>query len=472
MLLSAVIGISVASYIQLTRTALNISNRSLYNNAAINYAEQGIEEAMYGINQMVADSSYEWPHWNRDGLNIRRRWRGVDLSQNATADYRVYLYNFSGTPAPKAVARARITLGGSNSAPIEKWIEVQLAKTSKFSNGLVAKNSIVFNGNNAMVDSWNSDPNGNSSVIHPYLPAYRNDNGSVGSISVSSSAVLVKNADVWGFVATGGADPTSFVGANGSILGSGSTADATWTNSSVDPSRISTNFSATFDAVVTPTPAAITNLGTLNTDGQELPQAADVAAGRAASDGYYYYDGNNINLVNKVLIITGKVVLRLSNTGTSVNVGGGSGEIRIGTTGALSIYAPGAVSMSGKGISNGVESNGTAGLQAEELGQPIKFQIWGTAVSPATQAIDVKGNGAFSGLVYAPQGTVSVVGNGAVCGSIVANNITLTGNAEFHYDESLSNFGGGNPFRVSVWRELTSASDRAAYSSVMTGWTF
>ena len=61
-------------------------------------------------------------------------------------------------------------------------------------------------------------------------------------------------------------------------------------------------------------------------------------------------------------------------------------------------------------------------------------------------------------------------------GSVVANNITLTGNAAFHYDESLGRFGGGNPYRVAAWRELTqeddpsSTDDRTNYRSDLT-WT-
>ena len=45
-------------------------------------------------------------------------------------------------------------------------------------------------------------------------------------------------------------------------------------------------------------------------------------------------------------------------------------------------------------------------------------------------------------------------------GSIVAEAISVTGDASFHYDESLANFGSGNPYRVSKWKELTSAADR------------
>ncbi|MEX2044897.1 MAG: hypothetical protein WD941_06045, partial [Opitutus sp.] len=47
MILCAVIGISLVSYLQLSRTALGLSNRGVYNNAAVNLAEQGLEEAMY-----------------------------------------------------------------------------------------------------------------------------------------------------------------------------------------------------------------------------------------------------------------------------------------------------------------------------------------------------------------------------------------------------------------------------------------
>jgi hypothetical protein len=38
---------------------------------------------------------------------------------------------------------------------------------------------------------------------------------------------------------------------------------------------------------------------------------------------------------------------------------------------------------------------------------------------------------------------------------------------KFHYDESLANFGTGSPYRVTAWRELTTAASRAAYASVL-----
>ena len=44
MLLSAIIALSLTSYMQLSRTALTNSNRSYHQNAAMNLAEQGIAD--------------------------------------------------------------------------------------------------------------------------------------------------------------------------------------------------------------------------------------------------------------------------------------------------------------------------------------------------------------------------------------------------------------------------------------------
>ena len=474
MLLCAIIGISLGSYLHLSRTAMTISNRAMYNNAAMNLAEQGIEEAMYAVNQLISNPSYSWAGagWTVNGINAYREWTNVALSQNATGSYRVYIYDYAGVAAPKLVSRARINLG-SKGAPIEKWVEVTLNKTSKFANGLVAKNSILFKGNNATVDSWNSEKDTSVSPATvratpvPFDSTYRNANGSVGSISIATDAVVVQNADVWGYVSNNsGSDlhpPEEFVGANGSILGPTSPA-----GSNVDPTRTSTTFSATLGATELPSEIAIANLGNINTDGYTLPRVGDVVPnGTGDYANYFIYDATKIDLNNKVMNITGKVVIRLSNTGPSFDVTGGDAVVNIGADGYLSVYTAGNVNIAGKGVANGVDGADADLLvdETSELGQPKKFQLWGTATS--NQTIAYAGTGLFSGIVYAPGASVSIVGNGAVCGSIVANDITLTGNAQFHYDESLADLGADSPFRIAKWKELTTQADRAAYSAVI-----
>ena len=57
------------------------------------------------------------------------------------------------------------------------------------------------------------------------------------------------------------------------------------------------------------------------------------------------------------------------------------------------------------------------------------------------------------------QTAVTINGNGDVMGSVVANDLTLVGNAAFHYDESLANSGETNePIIVPRWRRLRKRS--------------
>jgi len=449
MLLTAVIGISLASYIRLGRTSLAISNRALYHNAAMNLAENGLEEAMYSVNRMVENPAYSWEDdgWTELGANARRKWTDAAFDQNATGEVRVFVYDYAGAAGPRLLARALVTLGGGAGAgaPIEKWIEVQLRKTSKFANGLVAKDSIRFSGNNASVDSWNSDPdNLPGTVAIPYSAGVKNDSGSIGSISVSVDAVLVNNADIWGYAATGGAPPT--VGTQG-LIGPFGTAAGT-----VNPSHVSTDFSAGFDAVAQPTGgtalAPITSTATL-----------PAVAGTTAT---YSLESIGLSGGGKKLVIQGDVTLYLTAVAGSsaIDISGNAG-IEILPGASLKLYTAGNVSISGNGVLNG-------GTTAATANQPINFQIWGTSTDTVTdQSIQIAGNGVLSGIIYAPNGDVRINGNGDVMGSVVAEDITLVGNATFHYDESLADFGGGNPFRVTRWNELTTAADRAAVSGVL-----
>ena len=447
MIMCSVIGISIASYIKLGQTSQTISNRALYNNGAMNLAENGMEEAMYSINQMVADPTYTWPNWTpaNSGVDAQRKWTGYTFDQNATGIVRVYVAQANGALAPTILARSTVTLGGVASAPIEKWIKVTLAMTSKFANGLVAKNTISFSGNNAAVDSWNSQ-GGPLGSVQAYSAATRSDNGSVGSISVTS-AVTVSNADIFGYVATGGTPAT--IGPSG-LIGPFGTTPGT-----VAPGHSSTNFSASFDNVTAPSTYSYTPIGTINTN-YSLPSDSGATA---AADGKYYIEAPAINFNNRTLTIeAGKeVVLKLTNSGSgpsaAISIGGGSGSLAIASTGKLIVYTAGDINIGGQGAANGGITDGTAN-------QPKNFQIWGTKTS-GTQGIQIAGQGVLSAIVYAPFGSVKINGNGSVSGSIVANDITVVGNAQFHYDESLGSFGG-NPYRVAAWAELTTTTARTA----------
>ena len=165
----------------------------------------------------------------------------------------------------------------------------------------------------------------------------------------------------------------------------------------------------------------------------------------------------SVSLTNKTLTVSVNKTVVLVASG-NVSTGGGSGSIQIDNGGSLALYAAADVTLSGNGVANGTSSATTATTQ-----QPVNFQIWGT--STTSQNIDIKGNGVLSAVVYAPNASLFINGNGDVEGSFVANDVVMVGNAAFHYDESLGQFGGSSPYGISKWTELTSAAQRATYQS-------
>ena len=124
---------------------------------------------------------------------------------------------------------------------------------------------------------------------------------------------------------------------------------------------------------------------------------------------------------------------------------------------SLTVWVEGDVKVAGKGLGNNNTRPGTC-------------RIFGISTSAAGQAVHLAGNGVLKSVVYAPNGDVVINGNGDVQGALVGRTVTFTGNAAFHYDESLANEGGNTPFGVSRWRELTTAEERARWQGVFSGW--
>lgn len=451
LILAAVIAISLVSFLNLGNNAASLSNRIHYAGVAMNASETGLEYAMASVNKKIAGSEEAWSGWTttQGSAKATRTYDLGTIDGGAAVKAKVYVSDRSLSSNPVIVSRSIVT--PVTGPTLEKWVEVKLHKRSKFANGLVSKDSITFSGNNATVDSWNSDPNGNGSPIVAYSSAVRHDKGSVGSISILNDAVLVNNADIWGSAATGGMDPTTNVGNNGSILGADSaTKDtSTWTKSTVDPDRISTDFTAAFDTISTPTSG--TTVSPITSGPAILGAIGTKTTYRMTS---VSLSGNS----SKILTILGDVTLILTATSGNAMSLTGNASIAIPAGSSLTLYSSADLAIGGNGVANANN-------------QPKTFVVYGTATdtdgysSTTEQTIDIKGNGALKGVVYAPNATVNVNGNGDVMGSVVAGKVRLTGNANFHYDESLANFDSGDPYGISEWLELVTTADRSTYAS-------
>lgn len=449
MLLSAVIGISLASYIRMSSGAMEISNRALFSNAAMNLAETGLEEAVWSINKDIDGVAGAWTGWTVSGNNASRGWSGYDLGANAVGVIRVYIQSYNGvSSAPIMVARSTIT--PPKGPAVEKWVEVTLVRRSLFANGLTARNQLTFNGN-VEVDSYNSSLGSYNAVLADGTHN-RYARGKAASTSTAADSFSSGQGDIWGYVAIGTPDLSGLdVGSNGTIGPFGTAAGT------IVSERVSTDFTADFPSATAPTPA-----GTINSAPASwvttLPSGTDIIA----ADGNYYYNvATGFSLTgpvgNKLTIAPNKNVILLfsQTTGTAISIGGNA-SISVGTNANLHIYTEANIAIAGNGVAN--------------ANAPSNFQVWGTKTNTASpvQSISISGNGQLNATVYAPNSDVSVNGGGSsgqVSGAVVANNITLVGGAKFHYDEALADMSDGNPYGLGAWRELTTAAARAAYTA-------
>ncbi len=430
LLLSAAIAVSIGSYMTLSRSSLQLSNRSFYNTAAVNLAETGIEEALWSFNQVTAGASLwaAWTGWTVSGSVAKRTFTDFSLNGNVTASVRVMvdIYNPTAAQTPRVFSESVVTLP-NDTRTITKTVEVMLRRRSRFAMGLVARNQIRFNGNTASVNSWNSlyDDAGNlRGTPVAYGDAYKRDSGSIGSTSVAVGSVAVNNADIWGFASVGSSSVTDLsVGTNGIVGAFGSTAGY------VDTTRVATDFTANFDVDTNPTTGS-----TLSSVGATL--------GTTGATATYRFAGQ----ITTSLTISGHVTLILTAAaGVDAIRLTGTDQLTIDAGSSLIIYTAADVKLVGGGLVN-------------PNAQATSFQLYGT--NPTSQNINLGGTSGFNGIVYAPNANVSIEGNPDVTGSIVANNITVQGNAHFHYDESLDSFGANNPYGVVKWRELLTSTER------------
>jgi Tfp pilus assembly protein PilX len=438
LLLAAAIALVLGSYLTLSSSSLRMAKRTFDGYAALNLAETGAEEGVWSFNRsVVGDTAGAWGNWTVSGTAAWRKFTGYDFGDNSSGSVKVYVPNTDTSGTGDRLLVTDATVSSPSGSFSEKMLEVTVRRRSLFANGLVAKNSVTFAGTNASVDSWNSDPDNDPSTAPvPYSAAVRDDRGGVATTSVLNSAVALNQAHVWGYVATGGGQPS--VGSNGTILGANSPPGV-----SVDAARISTDFVATLPVVSAPVGGTyIATLGsTLGTPGLATSWRTPSISLSGSSTLTVY---GNVTLV----LLAGPGTTAVSLTGKAMIV--------IAPNSSLTLYVEGDVKVAGNGISN-------------TNTQPATCQIYGTNTAAGGQSFDLSGNGALNCVCYAPNADLKLNGNGDIMGAFVGNSITLTGNAAFHFDESLGLLGTAQ-YGMIKWRELVTPDERAAYAGYFAGW--
>lgn len=437
LLLMVGLALGLTSFLQLNLGSARLAARTHQQAAAFHLAEAGAEEALWSFNRAAHQQPGAWDGWTREEPAARRRFTGFDLGGNTRGEVQVHVNSTVLTAArPTILALASVQAPGER--PVTRMLEVTLGRRTRFAAGLLALERIAFAGTNVTVDSWDSDPDRDPATPPvPYTPAVRNDRGSIASASVQSAAVLLNRANIWGRVATGGGAPQ--IGTGGSITGRDTPAGV-----AIDPARITTDFVANLPALTAPV------------DGTLLAELGDTV-GTPGTATRWRCPALNLNGRRTLTVLGDVTLIFTAGPGTNAINVMGSAEVIIPEGSSLTVYVEGDIHVGGQGLTN-------------RNPRPLSCQVYGVSTSPAGQTIRLAGNGSLTAVVYAPNGDVTLNGNGDMMGAVVARNITLTGNAAFHYDESLADFGADMPYGVVRWRELDQADDRAARARTFTGW--
>lgn len=469
LILAGVMALSLTSYLNLSMNAAKMANRSFYMDGAQNLADIGLEQALWSMNNK------DWLAGNfAQRAGTLKEYQGTfpsastyfTLSAGAKGQVKVWA-DLNDADKPHIVSKATVTL--ADGSEIIKVAEAYLIQRSYYEEGMVG-DTIDMRGQ-VTGDSWSSDPDNDPSTPPiPYSAAVASDNTKFAATAVIANALSGGQGQIRGAVSVGSSEA-----GGGLTLGSqGTVGDNAWVNAGnrgVQEGHATYDYTASFPDEKNPVPPAGTVVSTLVSASTQLPRrnASGVIIDTPASDGYYYYTIPEIDLggnTDTLHISGGKVIITTTNTtGVTVNATGNRSGIVIDNGSALKLYTAGDVRATGNGILNGGN-----GVSADTANQPINFQLYGTRSANAAaisgdQIIDIKGNGYLSGVIYAPNGDVTLNGNGAVLGAAVGDTVVFTGNAAFHYDDSLPKTLVTGLWKLRKWRELSTATERSTYET-------
>ncbi len=173
--LTSVIGLTLAAYLTLVNTSFRLTSSSQNWNSLMPTVEAGIEEALAHLNQLGASTNRAVDGWNRTNTTDGTFYYKTRTMGNQ--DFEVFI-GTSLSPEIRATATG---------AALEDWKKVTrgvLVTTRRYSGrwlGLVAKGAVTL-GPNSNIDSFNAeDPT--ISTNGKYDPAKRNDQGFIGSVN-------------------------------------------------------------------------------------------------------------------------------------------------------------------------------------------------------------------------------------------------------------------------------------------------
>ena len=224
LLITGIIGFSLASYLTLVSSQNKSTVRSQTWNASIPIVEAGIEEALSHLNSN-GETNINRDSWQFVGNRTYRMRRQigasyyiVDIDISITNTPVIHSQGFVPTPLASLQLSTLVAQAGSTTQEtpyVSRKVKVATKRDFVFVKGMVAKGQIDMNGNNIATDSFDSS-NPSYSTNGQYDPAKRKDKGDVATNSGLVNSLNVGNADILGHVSTGPGGSVA-VGANGLV---------------------------------------------------------------------------------------------------------------------------------------------------------------------------------------------------------------------------------------------------------------
>jgi hypothetical protein len=427
--ITAIIGISLAAYLNLVNTQQLLTTRSQVWNSCMPVVEAGIEEALTHLHNNyltnMTDSGWELRSWgyiktnamvgtntfapaNPAGTPAKPAW-------SLAAQNGYYVIQISSNLPYTILARGFYPLPGATPSTISQYVSrtvrVETQNLGMHMGPFVLRGTLDLNGNNVVTDSYDSRDSSKSTGGR-YDPAKAGDKGDVITMGgVVDSKITIGNANVWGHVYTAPAAMLT-CGPMGKV------GNVSWQKSlltiGIQPGWWQTDLNLSFPDVAAPFTAATPpgSSGVTNTLG----------------NGNYMTSG-----MGGKWLVTGDATLYVTGDIKFT----GSDFIQIAAGARLKIYAAGATTLFNDIFNPNLD--------------PTSFTYFGL---PSNTSLMIKGLAQLYAVVYAPSADVVITGNADMYGSIVANNAKLTGNAAMHYDEALINRAPSRGFIIASWDEL------------------
>jgi hypothetical protein len=451
MLVTAIMGITLASYLIMIQTQNTSVVRSQTWNSSIAITEAGIEDALQLINKNSGNfmTLTNWPataaldNWALVGPNLYyvRRYIGEDyydvyvtnastINPSVCSQGHAKWYNTFALAGTPTIGTVGVTL--QQNANVNRNVSVLTKIDPIFNVAMAALKTIDFSGKNIQTDGFDSgDPAYSNNGLYPLgNPSKTKASGDVVTDEVITNSLGVGNAKIRGQVKTG-PKGTVQIGPGGSV------GDKAWVDGGslgIQPGYSAADMNVAFPDVTAPI-------------GSFLP----------ATSGNYTVNGNSYKYVFNVSgdytisSLTGSIYIgtnahvRLKITG-SVNLTGANDAIFIDssptTSGSLQIYMyADSFSIKGQGIVN-------------TSGNAANFTYLGM---PSNTSVTFGGNATFTGSIYAPSANFTLGGGGSnpidFIGASVTKTVKMNGHFNFHYDENLRRNGMGRGFIPTNWKE-------------------